>query len=231
MSNAISTTRCERRKLTDAQLYANEQRCDHGDSQLGADLDSEGRERWKCLLLERPTFRSLWSLWSLPHRWLHNAMWATRTSTGDFIAFGESAQSELLCCSITLHKIKQVTCHLINRQLHVCMLLWCVLLHSEGAAHRHCSQKNYHPGTCKNPFSLFPPSSVQEAGQRSVKLSCCRAICVIDSLLMLANFLQTVASTQLQIIRTQENVIIITAKYSSNEAPASAGVIFICPWL
>ena len=39
--------RPERRKLTDAQLYANKHRRDRGDSQLGADLDSEGGKRRK----------------------------------------------------------------------------------------------------------------------------------------------------------------------------------------
>ena len=64
VSNVTQASRRERRKLTDAQLYANEQRRNHGESQLGADLDSESGKRQKCLLLERP------ALQSLPHRWL-----------------------------------------------------------------------------------------------------------------------------------------------------------------
>ena len=41
MSDAISTTWrkwCKKRNLTDAQIYANEQRCDHGNSQFGTNV-------------------------------------------------------------------------------------------------------------------------------------------------------------------------------------------------
>ena len=58
-------TRCERLELREAQLYANEHRRDHGDSQLWADLDSEGgKERKKAESEENNegeiNFCSLW---------------------------------------------------------------------------------------------------------------------------------------------------------------------------
>ena len=50
--------RCKQRKLTDAQLCANEQWHDRSDNQLGADLDSEGgksRKRAENQIKERKT--------------------------------------------------------------------------------------------------------------------------------------------------------------------------------
>ena len=52
-SDKISATRRQQLKLTGAQLYANEQRCDCGDSQLGTNVIDY--YIGLCLLLERPT--------------------------------------------------------------------------------------------------------------------------------------------------------------------------------
>ena len=92
MNDAISATRRERRKLTDAQLYANEQLRDCGNSQLGADLDSEGGKGRNACCFKDPLFGHF-SCFSRCHTGdCSDAMCVTRATTGDFIAFGESAR-------------------------------------------------------------------------------------------------------------------------------------------